>query len=159
MTNFHYFNILAAYNTARFDVNSLHGGNQKRDKQLLPDDGKGKVKVSILLFICLILVSITLLKRKYFILTNFIFRSGLSRNLIVFCLPQQLIYSLDSAFRSGVSKNSRKLIYQKRNTAYFTMVIVTLFCTRIKFVITKNTLSIIGRCVTLLNFFVSRLSH
>lgn len=37
---------LAAYNTARFNVDSLHGGNKKKDKQLLPDDGKGEVKVS-----------------------------------------------------------------------------------------------------------------
>ena len=37
--------LLAAYNTSKFDVNSLHGGNSKKEKQLLPDDGKGKVKV------------------------------------------------------------------------------------------------------------------
>lgn len=36
---------IAAYNTAKFDVNSLHGGKNKREKQLLPDDGKGKVKI------------------------------------------------------------------------------------------------------------------
>ncbi|XP_066925925.1 gelsolin, cytoplasmic-like [Clytia hemisphaerica] len=35
---------IAAYNTSKFNVNSLHGG-KKKDKSLLPDDGKGKVKI------------------------------------------------------------------------------------------------------------------
>ena len=137
-------NFLAAYNTARFDVNSLHGGNQKKDKQLLPDDGKGQVKVSIFVS-----------PNTYFILADLFFRSGVSRYPgLVFASLNSYFILADFNSRFGVSRNSRRWIYQKKSTACFTTAIVTLFCTRIKFEVMRNTSSITDRYVTSFKYYV-----
>ena len=62
-------------------------------------------------------------------------------------------------FRSGVSRNSERRTYPRKNTACFMTEIVTSFCTRTKFEVTRNILSTTGRFVWtfffLHNYFVS----